>query len=146
MARPSNGANLNIVELQRILNERKRQLDKLMRRRDKLQKQVDAIDAEIDKVAGAGTGGAAGGGNGRGGSGGGGGGRARNDRPLPDYIEEVLGKNGKPMRVGEIVDAVKAAGYKSNSASFKNIVNQMLIKERKRFQQVDRGIYGLAKK
>ncbi len=50
------------------------------------------------------------------------------------------------MRVGEIVDAVKSAGYKSNSASFKNIVNQMLIKERKRFQQVDRGIYGLAKK
>jgi hypothetical protein len=53
-----------------------------------------------------------------------------------------MGKNGKPMRVGEIVDAVKSAGYKSNSASFKNIVNQMLIKERKRFQQVDRGIYG----
>ncbi|CAA9404559.1 MAG: hypothetical protein AVDCRST_MAG64-1914 [uncultured Phycisphaerae bacterium] len=145
MARPANGANLNIVELQRILNERKRQLDKLMRRREKLQKQVDAIDAEIGKVAGDGIGGGGGtGGNGR--SGGGAGSRARNDRPLPDYIEEVMGKNGKPMRVGEIVDAVKSAGYKSNSASFKNIVNQMLIKERKRFQQVDRGIYGLAKK
>ena len=145
MARPANGANLNIVELQRILNERKRQLDKLMRRREKLQKQVDAIDAEIGKVAGDGIGGGGGtGGNGR--SGGGAGSRARNDRPLPDYIEEVMGKSGKPMRVGEIVDAVKSAGYKSNSASFKNIVNQMLIKERKRFQQVDRGIYGLAKK
>ena len=137
---------MNIVELQRILNERKRQLDKLMRRREKLQKQVDAIDAEIGKVAGDGVGGGSSGGGGNGRSGGGAGSRARNDRPLPDYIEEVMGKNGKPMRVGEIVDAVKSAGYKSNSASFKNIVNQMLIKERKRFQQVDRGIYGLAKK
>ena len=137
---------MNIVELQRILNERKRQLDKLMRRREKLQKQVDAIDAEIGKVAGDGLGGG-GGGNGRagGGNGSGAGGRAKNDRPLPDYIEEVMGKNGKPMRVGEIVDAVKSAGYKSNSASFKNIVNQMLIKEKKRFKQISRGVYGMKK-
>lgn len=135
---------MNIVELQRILGERKRQLDKLSRRREKLQKQIDAIDADMAKVAGAGGGGSnsAGGSNGSGRTGT----RAKNDRPLPDYIEEALGKAGKPMRVGDIVDAVKAAGYKSNSAAFKNIVNQMLIKERKRFAQIDRGIYGLAGK
>lgn len=132
---------MNIVELKRILNERTRQVDKLRQRRDKLQKQVDAVDAEIEKVAGAG-----GVGNGRASGTTGAGTRARNDRPLPDYIEEAMNKTGKPMRVGEIVDAVKAAGYKSNSVAFKNLVNQMLIKERKRFQHVDRGIYGPAKK
>lgn len=137
MARPANGTQMNIAELQRILNERQREVDRMARRREKLQQQIDAIDAEIEKLSG---GEAAGGGND-------GGGRAKNTRPLPEYIEEALSKNGgKPMRVGEIVEAVQSAGYRSNSRSFKNIVNQQLIKERKRFQQIDRGVYGLAKK
>lgn len=139
MARSSSGSNWNIVELQRILTDRKKQLDKLMKRRDKAQSRLDAIDAEIQKVSG-GVGLPDGRGGGAGGT------RARNDRPLPDFIEEVLAKNGKPMKVGEIVDAVQAAGYRSNSKSFKNIVNQQLIKERDRFKQVDRGVYGLTKK
>ncbi|HEX8912186.1 MAG TPA: hypothetical protein VF796_07480 [Humisphaera sp.] len=135
---------MNIAELQRILNDRQKQLNKLVRKREKAQRTVDAIDAEIAKLSGGefAVGGGGGGGNGR--AGGGRGSRARNDRPLPDYIEDAMKAHGKPMRVGEIVDAVRAAGYKSNSAAFKNIVNQQLIKERKRFAQVERGIYGLA--
>jgi hypothetical protein len=140
MARPSSSATLNIAELERILNERKREVDKRVRRREKLQRQIDAIDVEITKLSG----GELGLGRGSNGSAGGPGSRAKNDKPLPDYIEEVLAKTGKPMRVGEIVEGVQGLGYKSNSQSFKNIVNQMLIKERKRFAQVDRGIYGLA--
>jgi hypothetical protein len=136
MARPTTSSTWNIQDLQRILSDRKRQLDKLMKKREKAQKRVDEIDAEITKVSG---GVVASGGRGIGS-------RARNDKPLPDYIEEVLAKSGKPMRVGDIVDGVRAAGYKSNSKSFKNIVNQQLIKERKRFSQIDRGIYGLTKK
>ena len=142
MARPSSNATLNIAELQRILGERKKEVDKRVRRREKLQRQIDAIDVEISKLSG----GEVSGGRSTNGSAGGPGSRARNDRPLPDYIQDVLAENGKPMRVGEIVDGVEKKGYKSNSASFKNIVNQMLIKERKRFAQIDRGIYGLAKK
>ncbi len=136
MARPTTSASWNIQDLQRILTDRKRQLDKLMKKRDKAQKRVDEIDAEISKVSGGAMTS-----NGRGA-----GSRARNDKPLPDYIEEVLAKAGKPMRVGDIDAGVRALGYKSNSKSFKNIVNQQLIKERKRFVQVDRGLYGLAKK
>lgn len=136
MARPSSGSNLNIADLQRILSERTRSLSKLERKRQKAQRVLDEIDSEIGKIAG----------NGAIGGRSGPGGRVRNDRPLPDYIEEALAKNGKPMRVGDIVTAVQAAGYRSKSKTFKNIVNQMLIKERKRFQSVDRGIYGLAKK
>ena len=137
MARPSSGANLNLAELQRILNDRKKQVEKLVRKREKAQRAVEKLDGEINKLAGGFIG------NGRSG---GGGGRASNDRPLPDYIEDVLAKSGKPMKVGEIVTGVQAMGYRSNSAQFKNIVNQMLIKERKRFQQISRGLYGLSKK
>ena len=136
MARTASTSNMNILDLERVLNDRKRLLEKLMKKRAKAQLKVDAIDSEISKVSG---GAISLGGRGTGS-------RAHNDRPLPDYIEEVLGKNGKPMKVGDIVAAVQSAGYKSNSKSFKNIVNQQLIKERKRFAQIDRGLYGLAKK
>ena len=140
MARPSTGANLNIVELQRILGDRKKQLEKLHRKRDTIQRSLNEIDAEIAKVSG----GAAG--ESTGGRATGKGSRARNDRPLPDYMEEVMVKAGRPMKVNEIVEAVLAAGYKTTSASFKNIINQQLIKERKRFQHTDRGTYAAAGK
>jgi hypothetical protein len=136
MPRPSSGANLNIADLRRILNERTRMLDRLQKRRQKAIRAVEAIDAEIGKIAG------------NGGMPGrmGGGGRVRNDKSLPDYIEEYLSKNGKPARVGDITEGVQSLGYRSNSKTFKNIVNQMLIKERKRFHAVERGLYSLAKK
>lgn len=136
MARPISASTLNIVDLERILNDRTKQLSKLKKQRSKLQKQLDEIDFAMSKVSG----GASSGGGGRTGT------RAKNDKPLPDYIEDVLTKNGKSMRVGDIVTAVQAAGYKSTSPAFKNIVNQQLIKERKRFVATERGIYGLVKK
>jgi hypothetical protein len=40
---------------------------------------------------------------------------------------------------------VQKSGYRSNSANFRSIVNQTLIKERKRFGQAGRGIYQLKK-
>lgn len=127
---------MNILDLERVLNDRKRQLEKLKKKRAKAQAKVDAVDAEIAKVAGSGF------------SGGGrvSGSRARNDRPLPDYIEDVLAKSSKPLKVGEIATGVQTLGYKSNAKSFKNIVNQQLIKERKRFAQSGRGLYTLNKK
>jgi hypothetical protein len=137
MPRPASGANWNIADLRRILNERTRTLDRLQKRRQKAVRAVEAIDAEIAKIAGNG---------GLGRMGGMGGGRVRNDKSLPDYIEDFLSKNGKPARVGDIAEGVQSLGYRSNSKTFKNIVNQMLIKERKRFQAVDRGLYSLAKK
>jgi hypothetical protein len=38
-------------------------------------------------------------------------------------LESVLAP-GKPMSVGEIVEAVQKRGYQSNSANFRGIVNQ----------------------
>jgi hypothetical protein len=56
----------------------------------------------------------------------------------------VLGKTGKPMNVGDIAAEVQRRGYKSNSANFRGIVNQTLIKE-KQFSQASRGMYQLKK-
>lgn len=123
---------MTIGDLKRALAQRQKQLAKLTKQREKIAKELRGIDAEIAKISGGDV--AVGGGRGT---------RARNDRPLPVYMEEVMAKNGKPMRVGEIVDAVKAAGYKTTSPAFKNIVNQQLIKERKRFTAVERGLYAL---
>jgi hypothetical protein len=73
------------------------------------------------------------------------GGRVRNEKSLTALMGEILGKAGKPMPVGDIVAKVQAAGYRSNSANFRGIVNQTLIKERKQFASAGRGLYQLKK-
>ena len=136
MARPSSGANLNIADLERMLEDRKNELNKLLRQRSDLQKRVDQIDRQIERLGGGAVGR-------RGGRGGRGGGRARNERSLMDTIEAVMREAGRAMKVHEIVEAVEATGYRSNSANFRGIVNQTLIKDRKRFVPTDRGVYQL---
>jgi septal ring factor EnvC (AmiA/AmiB activator) len=136
MARPNTGLNFNIAQLERILNDRRSEVSRLERQRAELQRKLDGLDRHIVKLNGGLRGmrgrlGAAGGG-----------GRARNARSLVETLEEVMRANGKPMRVGDIVDAVTATGYRSNSANFRGIINQTLIKD-KRFGQVERGVYEL---
>lgn len=132
MPRPSLGAGLSISALENILRDRKNRLGKLLKQRRKAQKELDQIDRQIQKIGGS--------------AGGMGGGRARNEQSLPDAIQAVLQKSGKPMGVGDIVDGVQAAGYRSSSDHFRAIVNQTLIKERKRFSPAgERGVYQLKK-
>ena len=59
-------------------------------------------------------------------------------------IEGVLGKSGKSMKVGDIAEAVQGGGYRTNSANFRGIVNQTLIKD-KRFTSAGRGVYQMKK-
>ena|SRR6478672_1061783 len=129
MARPSSGAGLGIADLQRILAERQSDLKKLYKQRTRAERELNAIDREIAKLEGAGRGGRRGGG------------RARNEHSLVDTLEEVLRSKGRPMSVGEILEAVLATGYRSNAANFRSIINQQLIKERKRFQKTGRAMY-----
>ena len=131
MARPATSA-FNIAQLERILHDRRTELNRLQRQRSELQRKLDGVERQIGKLNG--------GGRGRPRGGGGGGGRARNEHSLVEVIESVM-RGGKPMRVGDIVDAVQAGGYRSNSDNFRGIVNQTLIKERKRFAPVERGVY-----
>jgi septal ring factor EnvC (AmiA/AmiB activator) len=137
MARPNSGLNFNIAQLERILDERRTEVSRLERQRAELARKLDGLDRQIGKLNG-GLRGMRGRIRGMGG-----GGRARNERSLVETLEEVMRSNGKPMRVGDIVEAVTATGYRSNSANFRGIVNQTLIKERKRFGQADRGLYEL---
>jgi len=61
-------------------------------------------------------------------------------------MEDVLKSAGKPLPVSEILQRVQSSGYRSSSPNFRAIVNQTLIKERKRFQPTGtRGVYQLKK-
>jgi hypothetical protein len=135
MPRPNTGVNFNIAQLERILHDRKSEVTKLERQREELRRKLDGLDRQIIRLGG--------GMRGMRGRGAVGMGRARNERSLIETIEGVMRDNGKPMRVGEILDAVSSTGYRSNSANFRGIINQTLIKERKRFNQAERGTYGL---
>ena len=132
MPRPAT-ASFNIAQLERILDERRTELNRLERQRTELRRKLDGVERQIGRLAG----------SLRGRRGGGGGIRARNEQSLVATIESVMRSSGKPMRVGNIVEAVQAGGYRSNSDNFRGIVNQTLIKERKRFGQVERGLYQL---
>ena len=136
MPRFATGTNLSIAQLERILRVRRGELQRLMRQRTKVARQLARIDSQLRSLDG--NGGAAIGRLG------GGGGRVRNEQSLVKMIEGVLGKTGKAMNVGDIATAVQRQGYKSNSANFRGIVNQTLIKE-KQFSQASRGMYQLKK-
>ena len=131
MARIAAGTNLSITQLERILRARRSELQRVARRRAKLARQLAKLDAQLANLGGE--------------AGGIGGGRVRNEQSLVKMIEGVLGRSGKAMNVGDIANAVRAKGYKSNSANFRGIVNQTLIKERKKFASAGRGIYQLKK-
>jgi hypothetical protein len=131
MARTSSKSQPSIAQLKDLLKEQRTRRTKLLSDRKKLQAKIDQIDRQIDVLDGAV------------GGGGGTGLRARNEHPLPDVIEVVLKSNKKPMKVGEIVDAVQENGYQSTSVNFKSIVNQALIKD-DRFTSESRGLYRLA--
>ena len=132
MARVGTAA-FNIAQLERILQDRRSELTRLERQRSELQRKLDGVERQIVKLNG----------SMRGRRGGGRGIRARNEHSLIEVIEMAMRSHRKPMRVGEIVDAVQAGGYRSNSANFRGIVNQTLIKERKRFSAAERGLYEL---
>jgi hypothetical protein len=120
----------SIIDLQRLLNERRSALKKLAKQRAKIQKKLDGIDREIAGLGGSGGGGI-------------GGARVKNTMSLVATLEAVL-KGKQAMAVGDIVDAVGARGYRSNSANFRGIVNQTLIKE-PQFASAGRGLYRLKK-
>ena len=156
MARPPTGSNLSITQLENLLNARRAEVQKLQQRRDQMARELAQIDSRLRGMGASSSGGggtrmgrpSGGGGGGGGGAGGGssngGGGRVRNATSLVAMIEQVLGKAGKPMNVGEIAKAVQQRGYRSNSANFRGIVNQTLIKE-KQFEASSRGMYQMKK-
>ena len=138
MARRSMANGISIAQLEQMLAGRKSELGQKQKEHSRLLARLQQLEAEIRQLGGnAGR-------RGRGASGGGGGGtRARNEKNLIETLEDVL-KPGKPMKVGDIAEAAQKSGYRSNSANFRSIVNQTLIKD-KRFTSAGRGVYQLKK-
>ncbi len=67
--------------------------------------------------------------------------RPKNSMNLSEALAKML--KGKTMGVNEAAANVQKAGYKTNSANFRTIVNQTLIKD-DRFKKVARGQYTAA--
>ena len=127
-------AAYSIAQLEQMLNKCRKERQKLERERSKVARRLELLDSRIGAL----------GGNGSRGGRGSGGGRVRNDKSLVEMLESVLGKTSKAMTVGDIADAVKSGGYRTNSANFRGIVNQTLIKD-KRFTSAGRGLYQMKK-
>jgi hypothetical protein len=138
MPRIGSGA-YTIAQLEQMLDKCKNERQKLERERNKVARRLQQLDSRIHALGGNGSGR-----GGRGGAGGGAGSRVRNEKSLVEMLEGVLGKSNKPMKVGDIADAVQSGGYRTNSANFRGIVNQTLIKD-KRFTSAGRGLYQMKK-
>ena len=167
MARPMASSTLSISQLESMLQSRKNDLNTLSLHHAKLSKELKDVEGKMSALGGtptkssaststsaasapkkmgrppmartastaaaSSTSGSA--------SGTTAGGRARNAKSLIQTLEEVLGGSTAAMKVGDIVDAVLKSGYKTGSDNFRGIVNQTLIKERKRFTSAGRGLY-----
>lgn len=123
---PGSLSALSLNTLQAEIRRRQRSVGPLMRRRDKLVAKLAALDEQIRAL---------------GGSAGGGGGRVRpvNSKSLVEVLKEVL--SGKVLGVSEAAVAAQKAGYMTNAANFRTIVNQTLIKNKSIFKKQGRGQY-----
>ncbi len=144
MAKRTRRTKLEMIDttaLQAELERREQTLVKLESRRDKLALQLEELNAEIEALGGsarsAGRGRAAGGtGKRRGAKPGRK--RPKNDMSLDDALAKLL--KGKSMGVTEAAEAVQKAGYKTNAANFRTIVNQTMLRSPK-IKKVSRGVY-----
>jgi hypothetical protein len=141
MARPSALDNMNIGQLQQLLLTRKNEVAKLHKQRADLAKKLAKIDQKLSRIDGS----VGGRGRGAGLVLAGGRKRAKNPKSLADMIHDVLSKNGKSAGVGDIMEAVQDAGYHTTSPSFRGIVNQTLIKDKRFTSSGERGMYQLKK-
>ena len=67
--------------------------------------------------------------------------RAKNKVGLADALAGFL-KGKAKVTIGEAMEGVLAAGYKSNASDFRSVVNNMLLTD-KRFKKVGRGVFTL---
>src|SRR5829696_40673 len=121
MGRRSFGNGMSIAQLEQILAGRRAQLNQKQKEHNRLLNRLRELESDIRRLGGS---------AGRRGRGGAGGTRARNEKSLLETLEGVL-KAGKAMKVGDIAEAAEKSGYRSNSANFRSIVNQTLIKDKR---------------
>ncbi|HEX4123316.1 MAG TPA: hypothetical protein VHY37_01215, partial [Tepidisphaeraceae bacterium] len=118
---------MNIGQLQELLLARKSEVAKLHKQRADLAKKLAQVDQKLSRIDGT----VASRGRGAVAVKRGGRKRAKNAKSLADMINDALSKIGKAMSVGDIMEAVQDAGYRTTSPSFRGIVNQTLIKDKR---------------
>lgn len=123
---------LSVAQLQALMAQKKSKLAALGRERKQLLSKLAKLDARIAALSGQ-----------KGAEGVTPGGRVRNSKSLPELLVEVL-SGSKPMKVGDILEAILKKGYRSSSSNFRSLINQTLIKD-ERFTAVARGTYTLKK-
>lgn len=119
-------AGMTTAELHAELHRRGRNVRKLERRRERLLLDLAGVEKELASEGAL----SASGGIRR---------RPRNEMNLVNSLAAVL--QGKEMSVTEVTQAVQQAGYLTTAANFRTIVNQALIREKKKFKKVSRGMY-----
>jgi hypothetical protein len=132
MARPKAGSNLSISQLESMLSSRLADLQHLNKEHSKLSQQLAEVEKKIAALGGKAKGRVSFAG-----------GRVKNEKSLVETLEQVLTAATEPMKVGDVVDGVLKAGYHTKSDNFRGIVNQTLIKERRRFVSAGRGLYAM---
>ena len=115
MAKPV--SQMSVTELEKALSAKREKIDVLMAERDQVLKELDKVESKIRDLGGSLSGRRA---QGRRGP------RAKNDKPLWGYVEDILGRSKRGVTIEELEKKVLASGYKTNSNNFRNVIYQCL--------------------
>jgi hypothetical protein len=133
MIRMTAGERMPLAALQRLIEKTQSELKLLTKERDRLRRRLAQVDEKIRSLSG----------DSRGSTGK----RLRASNPasLVQALSAVLTKASKPLSVGEIMEKVRADGYRSYATNFRGLINQTLLKETKCFARTGRGIFQIRK-
>lgn len=128
-------ANISVAELERILLSRKQQLEELQQRKATLLAELGRIDEEIAKMQGARQTlnvSVATRGN-----------KPVNVKSLREYVLEILGRSRRGMSLSDLSEKVLAAGYRTESNNFRNVLYQCLYNTKDVYHDDSTGTYRL---
>ncbi len=127
-------ANISVAELEKILLGRKQQLEGLLHRKAELQTQLALIDQEIAELQGNRAGNAYSA-SARG--------KLANEKSLREYVLEILAKSKRGMKLTDLATKVLAAGYRTESNNFRNVLYQCLYNTKDVYHDESTGTYRL---
>ena len=129
-------AEMSVAQLERLLSSRKAQLENLKMKRTRLQRELERVEKRITTLEGSSKtaisrrrrrsrk-------------------RPRNAKSLHEFVLEILGKNKKGLELAPLAQEVLAAGYKTNSKDFNNVVYQCVFKSKVMVRDEKSGRYRL---
>lgn len=132
---PKTPREMTVAQLERALEKKRSRLEMLTTKREHLQRLLARTEAQITSLAGraAADGGTV---------------RRRRKRPkntqsLRACVLDLLSRSKKGLTIAELHDRVQAAGYKSKSRNFRNVLYQCLYNADEVSQDKETGKYML---